>query len=220
MFMTVSANVEKRIDRYLDIRGFEARIIVPKNPSPQEMLDLAEVISLLIEQLDRAKSVLPEHAWDQLQDKGPKFHIDWCNSRGNTYMVTEDYTGGGSGLITGTRHWITMRCYNDMVKRLKTQPYIILHELAHSWHDGFISDGFNNQEIKSAFDSAKEYYEMHDDTGKPYYWTTDGEGYYGNEYFAEFSVIYFAGQSWGKLRSKEDLRDRDIDLIKRMWGIK
>ena len=219
--MLESSN-ETRIDRYFDIRGFEVRVVVPQNPSSQEMLDLAEGIYLLVEQLDRAKQVLPEHAWEYFQAKGPKFHIDWCNGRGNTKMGTEEYRGGGSGGIWGTSHWITIRCYKYMADTLEksVQPYLILHELAHAWHEGFIEEGFDNQEIKSAFNSAKEYYDTEDENGNPYYWTTDVKGYYGNEYFAEFSVIYFAGQSWGHLRSRKDLREEDIDLIERMWGIK
>jgi hypothetical protein len=36
------------------------------------------------------------------------------------------------------------------------QPWMVLHELAHGYHDQFLPDGFGNQEVKETFDRAIE----------------------------------------------------------------
>lgn len=211
------------------VRGFEAHVYVPKNPSPSEMLHLAEGVSYLTEQLERVEELLPEHAWLSLMEDGPRFHIDWCNGRGTSYLGTEEYAGGGTGEIRGHSRWITIRCYKFMANILQGRhsggelvgdghiwgnPNIILHELAHSWHDGFVEDGFNNAEIVAAYESALEHYASSNSDGEKYYWATDER-----EWFAEMSVVYFSGQAWIEPSERSELRAEDIALIERMWGI-
>lgn len=212
-------------ERTVTVEEFQARVKIPQKPIWQEMLDLAEGMALLSKQIKRAKQVLPQHAIGKMQ-KRTKFHIDWCNGR--PLGDSDDYDDNGSGSITGQQYWITIRCYKYMANILQDaykggavvgdeevwgNPNIIIHELAHAWHDGWIEDGFENQEIKDAFESAKLYYPTEDEQGNTYYWAT-----HHNEFFAEFTVMYFASH-WAEPGSIWELRWEDQVMIEKFWEL-
>ena len=98
------------------------------------------------------------------------------------------------------------------------QPRVMLHELAHGYHDQFL--GFDHAEIKSAYDSAKGsgrydsvlHVRGHD---TKHYALTDHK-----EYFAEGTEAYFgANDFYPYVRSELKQHDPGLfDLLERIWG--
>lgn len=72
---------------------------------------------------------------------------------------------------------------------------LLIHELAHAYHDLFIEDGFNNDEIEDAYDDAVDS-ELYDDNPVMYPWWEDlFVEHYGmtddEEFFATMTETWF-----------------------------
>jgi hypothetical protein len=98
------------------------------------------------------------------------------------------------------------------------QPFMVLHELAHAYHDQFLG-GHNNPEIAAAYETAKKsglYRSVLHFTGrmKPHYALTNPA-----EYFAESSEAYFGvNDFYPYVRSELLLHDPATGaLMKRLW---
>ncbi|RYG25752.1 hypothetical protein EON82_05945 [bacterium] len=100
------------------------------------------------------------------------------------------------------------------------QPWMLLHELAHAYHDRFLDKGFDNPEVKSAFEAgaASKKYE------KVMHWNGGQERHYAlnnpMEFFAEASEAYFGQNDFFPFVNAE-LRSFDPDtytLLVRLWG--
>jgi hypothetical protein len=108
----------------------------------------------------------------------------------------------------------------------RRMPNFTLHELAHAYHHRVLPDGFNNLEIKAAFERAKanglyDKVERWLGNGKPNtfersYAMTDPQ-----EYFAESTEAYFARNDFFPF-TREELKRHDADmeqLLGRLWGV-
>jgi hypothetical protein len=97
-------------------------------------------------------------------------------------------------------------------------PYVVLHELAHSYHDQVMS--FDNPEVIEVFDAAKEkgiYEEVLLYTGKKV-------RHYGlnnhKEYFAESTEAYFGVNDFYPF-VRAELKEHDpamFSLLEKIWG--
>ncbi len=100
------------------------------------------------------------------------------------------------------------------------QPWMVLHEMAHAYHDQFLKAGHANPEIRAAYDRAM--------AEKLYDSVTDGRGrsvrsYAATnpmEYFAEASEAFFGTNDFfpyvrAELRSHDP---RAFDLLVKLWG--
>ena len=72
---------------------------------------------------------------------------------------------------------------------------LLIHELAHAYHDRFLEDGFNNDDIEDAYDVAKESGD-YDDNAVMYPWWDDlFVEHYGmtdaSEFFATMTETFF-----------------------------
>jgi hypothetical protein len=100
------------------------------------------------------------------------------------------------------------------------QPWMLLHELAHAYHDRFLPEGFENPEVKAVFDTAvvsKRYETIDHYDGKQV-------RHYGlnnpMEFFAEATEAYFGQNDFFPFVNAE-LRNFDPDtytLMVRLWG--
>lgn len=99
------------------------------------------------------------------------------------------------------------------------QPWMVLHELAHAYHDQFLPQGFDNPDLKAAYEAAKasKKYE------KALVWSGERISHYGMnnpmEFFAEASEAYF-GQNDFFPFVRAELRDYDpatFALVERLW---
>lgn len=104
-------------------------------------------------------------------------------------------------------------------------PNFVLHELAHAYHHRVLPDGFDNAEIKAAFDRAKagggyDAVERWFGNGKP---NTRERAYAMTavpEYFAETTEAFFSRNDFFPF-TRDELRRHDPamhDLLARLWG--
>ena len=99
-------------------------------------------------------------------------------------------------------------------------PYVILHELAHAYHDQVLSNGFENEEVLDAYNEAKEkgIYE------KVLLYSGRTVKHYGlsnqMEYFAECTEAYLGvNDFYPFVRAELNEHDpRMFQLLKKIWG--
>ena len=99
-------------------------------------------------------------------------------------------------------------------------PYVILHELAHAYHDQVLSKGFENEEVLGAYNGAKEkgIYE------KVLLYSGRTVKHYGlnnqMEYFAECTEAYLGvNDFYPFVRAELNEHDpRMFQLLKKIWG--
>jgi hypothetical protein len=103
----------------------------------------------------------------------------------------------------------------------KTQPWMVLHELAHAYHDQFLPGGFDNAEVKAAFQSARDQ-KLYDHvlrgnghTEKAYAMTNR------MEYFAECSEAYFGTNDFYPF-VRAEFKEHDpkgYETLRQAWGV-
>lgn len=104
------------------------------------------------------------------------------------------------------------------LRHQRTQPWCVLHELAHAYHDQVL--GFDNKEIRAAYEAAKaggaydDVLHIHGHKTKHYALTTP------MEYFAELSEAYFGTNDFypfvrGELMQHDP---RAHAILEKTWG--
>lgn len=109
---------------------------------------------------------------------------------------------------------------NNFISWTYEQPWMVLHELAHGYHDRFLKDGFENDDVKSVWsaDMNSKKYEsvLHwNGTSAKHYATTNQM-----EFFAETTEAYFGQNDFYPFVNAE-LKTFDpeaFSLIERIWG--
>ena len=97
----------------------------------------------------------------------------------------------------------------DFVREMKRQPFMVLHELAHAYHDRVL--GFGHERIRAAYDAAVK--------GGKYesvlFWDGRKVRHYGltspQEYFAEGTEAYFGTNDFYPF-VRAELREHDPGL--------
>lgn len=98
------------------------------------------------------------------------------------------------------------------------QPWMVLHELAHSYHDRVL--GFDNPDVKAAYDAAVKSHSydailrINGHVERAYAMTNE------QEYFAEDSEAYFGTNDFYPfVRAELQQHDpRMFDLLQKVWG--
>jgi hypothetical protein len=115
----------------------------------------------------------------------------------------------------------------DFEAEMNRMPNFALHELAHAYHHRFLKDGFDNAELKAAYDRAKaggkyERVERWHGNGKK----NSFERAYGMtnpmEYFAESTEAYFVRNDFFPF-TREELQQHDpvmASLLEKLWNPK
>ncbi len=100
------------------------------------------------------------------------------------------------------------------------QPWMVLHELAHAYHDQFLEGGYENKPVKSAFEAAtqsKTYESILHWDGKPakHYALTNQM-----EYFAEATEAYFGQNDFYPFVRAELMQfdQKGYELMNSVWG--
>jgi hypothetical protein len=100
------------------------------------------------------------------------------------------------------------------------QPWMLLHELAHAYHDRYLPKGFDNEEVKAAYDHAMSAKLLdsvrHWDGGMVKHYATTNQ----MEYFAETTESYF-GQNDFFPFVRAELMNADTEgysLMVKIWG--
>jgi hypothetical protein len=99
------------------------------------------------------------------------------------------------------------------------QPWMVLHELAHAYHDQVL--GFDNAEVRACYQhaiAAKLYDSvLHYDGRKVRAYAAENE----KEYFAESTEAYFGSNDFFPF-VRAELKDHDpkmYDLLEKVWGV-
>ena len=109
----------------------------------------------------------------------------------------------------------------NFLKWTIAQPWMILHELAHAYHDQVLEDGYRNKELKVAHIRAvesKKYDSVLHINGKnqKHYALTNPM-----EYFAESSEAYFGTNDFYPF-VRSELKQHDPEmfhLVGKLWGV-
>ncbi|MAQ89725.1 MAG: hypothetical protein CMM03_07720 [Rhodopirellula sp.] len=102
-----------------------------------------------------------------------------------------------------------------------SQPYMVLHELAHAYHDQYLKQGFENPDVLAAFRAAmktEQYLKVLRWNGQQvkHYSTTNQM-----EYFAEATESYFGTNDYYPfIRPELELFDAGAaHMVEKAWGI-
>jgi hypothetical protein len=108
----------------------------------------------------------------------------------------------------------------DFIRETRRQPFMVLHELAHAYHDRVL--GFDHPKIRAAYDGAVK-------DGKydsVLFWDGRKVRHYGlkdhKEYFAEGTEAYFGTNDFYPfVRAELRLHDPALfEALESVWGIK
>jgi hypothetical protein len=182
--------------------------------------DLAEQALSLIElQLRDLAWVLPPKRVEELRRVQIVLDLDRPGIRGLQYHPDLNWlkNGGHSLDLHKVVHIPQARSYVDL-KKSNVQPWVMLHELAHAWHDQIIT--FKDPEVLAAFQSAvesKKYEKVLHMNGRirRHYSLTDHK-----EYFAEGTEAFVGTNDFFPF-VRPELKQHDPELyslLEKIWG--
>ena len=179
----------------------------------------AKAMTALANHLQRVKYIVPEERVKQLQ----KLPI-WIELNNAQLGNMQYHPDRGWLLAHGHDPRLVKHVHIPRAKELyaphmwSKHPYVVLHELAHAYHDQVLS--FDHPEIIAAFDQAKEdgiYEEVLLYTGRKV-------RHYGlsnhKEYFAESTEAYFGVNDFYPF-VRAELKEHDpkmFALLEKIWG--
>lgn len=177
-----------------------------------------EALKALANHLQRVKYIVPEERVKQLQTL--RIWIDWDHKLGNMqYHPSRSWLEKNGHDPNLTKHVHVPRA-RQLLSRSQwaKHPYVILHELAHAYHDQII--GFDQPQVISAFQAVKAaglYKEVLLFTGQKvkHYGLTNHK-----EYFAESTEAYFGVNDFYPF-VRAELREYDprtYQLMEDIWG--
>ena len=208
------SNWTKTVDR--EVVGWTVRV-------DQQLVDDKEKYTAAIEALEnhlqRIKYIVPKKRLEELQKlpiwldlkydslKTMQYHPSegWLKQNGHNPKLAKHVHIPIAAALTSRQQWAK-------------HPYVILHELAHAYHDQVL--GFEHPEIKRVFESAKSkgIYEKvlaHNGSTVKHYALTNHK-----EYFAESTEAYFGVNDFYPF-VRAELRKHDpemFSLLQKIWG--
>jgi hypothetical protein len=186
----------------------------------------AEALELLRAQLQEIVRVVPAPAVEKLREVTLWFSPEYPGVK----PKAEYHPGAGwlrdhgrdPAMVKGIE-FTDVRNFEAETRRM---PNFTLHELAHAYHDRVLARGFDNAEIKVAYERAK--------TGKTY---DKVERWFGNgrpntferayamtnpqEYFAETTEAFFSRNDFFPF-NRAELKQHDPEmeqLLAKLWGV-
>jgi hypothetical protein len=185
---------------------------------------VAKALALLQQQLAEIHRVIPKETVLKLQQVRLYFTPEYRNIR-----PSAEYHPAADWLVANRRdsdmaqnvEFTNVRVFEEDARRM---PLLVLHELAHAYHDRFLPGGHQNPEISAAFQKAKssglyERVERRDANGntrmdRAYAMTNPAE------YFAETTEAYFGTNDFFPYTNAE-LKKHDPfmhELLGKLWA--
>ena len=180
-------------------------------------------IGMLRNHLERIAILVPEPALGKLRQVGIWIEVD----HPLTDIEPGPYHGGGrwlkeNGWDTRMENCVHVTKASSLLDRhhMLKHPMVILHELAHGFHDEHLEDGYQNQRVLAAYRNAMDkglYDKVTDYRGRSVkaYASTNQM-----EYFAEATEAYFYRNDFYPFLNAE-LKDHDpvgYALMVEIWG--
>lgn len=185
--------------------------------------DAIKALKLIEENLKEVTELFPEHTLGVMKER-PIWLEKNVRTDGAAWYHTSKEWLIQNGMNPDKAKCVEINNYKNYVDwTILNQPYMILHELSHLYHD--LKLGFDNKEILDAYNNAldkKLYYKVkryngnnnYSEVDKAYALTTV------QEYFAELSEAYFGLNDYFPY-TKEELKEYDpkgYDVIDRLWN--
>ncbi len=205
------------------VEGWTVKISQQLKSQMPEKTDKA--LKILASQLAEIKEVVPAAAVQKLTGV-----VLWFTPEHEGAYPGAAYHPSREWLVQNKRNpelarsveFFNIRIFEEETRRM---PAFVLHELAHAYHHQFLKGGFDNSEIKAAWQKAKESksyenVEKQDAEGKrsrdTAYAMTNPQ-----EYFAELTEAWFGTNdffpfNWTELKHHDSQGEEEI---RKAWGI-
>ena len=203
------------------ILGFQVHLndrLLLENPELTKTM-----LRLLAGQLKRVVKVVPSSALQKLRAVPI-----WINPSYEGVRPTAEYHANIGWLRNNNRNPKMAKCVeisnvNKFEFENTRMPFLMLHELSHAYHDQVL--GFNNPDIRSVFEAAKEsggYDEVDRFTGRKIIKDKAYAMSNPKEYFAESTEAFFGKNDFFPFnRAELKAHDPKMDeLLMTLWGVK
>ena len=182
-------------------------------------------LELLTGQLQRVAEVVPAGALKQLRSVPLWINPEYEGKRGGAeYHANINWLrdNGRNPKMAKAVEITNVKIFPFENRRM---PFLLLHELAHAYHDQVLEGGFQNAELKRAYERARDsgsYDSVPRFDGNK---TIEDKAYGMNnqmEYFAESTEAYFGKNDFFPF-NREELKKHDpsmCDLVGALWGAK
>jgi len=179
----------------------------------------AEAIALLEKKLLAVRKAVPSAVVPKLRQVPIWLSRD--AARGAAYHVSAGWLGE-NGRVVEMEKAIEIQNIDHFIDWAPVQPWMMLHELAHAYHDRYLPLGYENGPVKRAYKRAVESGDYrrvlyHDRTRVKHYGLNNQM-----EFFAEATEAYFGKNDFQPF-NKRQLRAFDSTayrMVERAWGIK
>jgi hypothetical protein len=202
------------------------RVLVDQRLLTEEKSATEKALGLLRAQLQEILRTAPALAVERLREVTLWFSPEYPGTK----PKAEYHPGAGwlrdngrnEEMVKGVE-FTNVRTFEAETKRM---PNFTLHELAHAYHDRVLKGGFENLEIKQAYDRARangsyEKVERSFGNGRP----NSRERAYAMtnpmEYFAESTEAFFSRNDFFPF-TREELKQHDPameQLLRKLWGL-
>ena len=189
-----------------------------------------KAIALLEKNLDEIDALLPESALTVMHKRPIWLEKDLTDGAA-WYHPSKEWLAS-QGYMTEKWHCVELCNYLHYVSwSNQNQPYMVLHELCHLYHDQALPGGFDNKDVKEAYDKAMKAglyvntaYRLDKNTLIEHFDDTYGTKVYATnnpqEYFSEICEAYWGENDYFPF-NYEDLKGYDpygFALMEKVWG--
>ena len=210
----------------LEHEGFKFKIREEEYNTPAAQ----SAISLLKENFEEINSLLPQKALEVMH-KNPVWMERDLTDGAAWYHTSKEWLES-QGYMTEKWHCVELCNFVHYVSWTKqNQPYMVLHELCHLYHDLALPGGFENPDVKAAYNHAMAAglyvntpYRLDKDTVIPHYDDYYHAKVYATtnqmEYFSELCEAYWGENDYYPF-NYEDLKTYDpqgFALMEKVWG--
>lgn len=170
--------------------SIEGWTVFVEKPLAESKTDWPPVRAQLEKQLYQITRVVPDPALGKIRQVKVWVHIKAPGTPCMAYHPGRQYLVE-HGMNPDMAKGIEVGCSDTFLKWTIDQPWMVLHELAHAYHDQFLEKGYENPAIKTAYDAAKKA----DLYKRVMFWNgRERDGYAATnqmEYFGELTEAYF-----------------------------
>jgi arylsulfatase A-like enzyme len=182
-------------------------------------------VELLDRQLEEITHVVPQPAVIELQQVPLYFNLEYGGKKPTAEFHPDAGWLRANGRDPAMEKGVEFTNLRIFEQELDRMPNFALHELAHAYHNRVLPGGFENPQIKAAFESARadgKYEKVERRFGNAKRSTIEQAYAMTNpmEYFAECSEAYFVTNDFFPF-SRTDLRRFDpemCDLLEKLWN--
>ncbi len=203
------------------IRTSEVNTPDGKNAVAKMKLDLSEINKIIPAAALKVMKSQPIWLERNIQENGAAW-----------YHTSKEYLAQ-QGYMMAKWHCVEISNFVNYYKwSRQNQPYMVLHELCHLYHDQGIAGGFNNEDILAAYNHAKDSgmykgtayrYNTYDPESSWNYTITENGAYCLNsvaEYFSEMCEAYWGENDYYPF-NYEQLKEYDelaFAVMEKIWG--